>query len=156
PTFEGIPITVRSDAGFDLRLESLERRRDGIQLLSVRQDGETMHANLLVPVDKMVNLLSLVTSYEKEIDLRSGKPKNKNLIESIAEIRLTAVRSLWTDAAPFPANGSHWWEVWLRGPASVSTDDNTWGRFRALAGDLKIETSSRHVRFPERIVTLMS
>src|SRR6266581_3409071 len=46
---DGVPITLRSDPGYELPVESLERRREGIELLSVRTDAAGVtSANLFV------------------------------------------------------------------------------------------------------------
>src|SRR5690349_11209084 len=52
---DGISITLRSDPNYELRLESLDRVRDGMELLSVRRVGDAMEANLFVAVDKVSN-----------------------------------------------------------------------------------------------------
>jgi hypothetical protein len=149
----GIPMTLRSDAGYDLKLESLDRQRSGIQLLSVRQDGSVMEATLLVQKDKLKNLLSLINRYEKELDPRSGQPKNRALIESITEIRLTAVGSLWTDTSPFPSNGLVWWETWLH--TTPGNEEEDWAAFVATVDHLHLAHASNFIKFPERLVTLM-
>jgi hypothetical protein len=153
---DGVPITLRSDPGHELAVESLERRREGIELLSVRRDaaGITI-ANLFVRRDKIINLLRLVQRYEREDDARSGRPKNQKLIESIASIRLLAVEDLWQDdPALYPSsNQSIWWEVWVRRGQEEAVV--AFERFRSIANAIQVSISTRFIQFPERIVTLV-
>src|SRR6185369_15940498 len=90
---------------YELPLDSLDRSREGIELLNVRVvDGVTVAA-LFVPRDKIVNLLRMIERYETENVTRTltdgtkvlAGPKNQNLIESISSIRLLAVEDLWQD-----------------------------------------------------------
>ncbi|MFA7242972.1 MAG: S8 family peptidase [Sulfuricellaceae bacterium] len=155
-TLDGVPITIRSDPGYKLPLESLERRREGIELLSARTDasGVTV-ANLFVQSDKIVNLLRIIQRYEEENDRQSGKPKNQNLVESIASIQLLAMQDLWQDDPalyPPPAQPI-WWEVWIRrGDEEPAV---TFERLRSVAQIIEATVSTRFVQFPERVVTLV-
>ncbi len=155
-TLDGVPITLQSDAGFDLPIESLERRREGIELLAVKRDAAGVTtANLFVRSDKVINLLRMFERYEKEIDSRSGKPKNKRLVESIASIRLLAVEDLWQDDPQlYPqANQAIWWEVWAR--RGDEEHGIAYERLRSVAQAAQLNVSTRYVHFPERIVTLV-
>src|SRR5262245_50861948 len=50
---KGIVLDFRSDPGFKLKLESLEARRQGIELRSTRTDEHgVMHATVFVPEGK--------------------------------------------------------------------------------------------------------
>src|SRR5688500_14039568 len=46
---DGDVIAVRSDQGFELKLDSLERRQSGIELLSVKFEGQVTVAKVFVP-----------------------------------------------------------------------------------------------------------
>lgn len=144
-------LAIRSDENFELKLDSIERRRSGIELVSVgRQEGVTV-ANVFVPRGKHVILLRLIAAYETE-RTEKGAPKNQKLVESIASIRLAAVRDLWQDkAALFPAgNEPIWWEVWLRAGTDAA---DVHERFRNAAARLDFRVSPEYVPFPERVVT---
>jgi hypothetical protein len=150
---EGTVLTVRSEEHFDLKLDSLERLRSGIELLSVSREHGVTVAKVFVPRGKFVLLLRIIEAYRTKLS-GSGRPRNSELVESIASIRLAAVRDFWQDTVPFPAAAEQlWWEVWLRAtggaePAEVRQ------RFAEPAHRLGMRTSDEFVAFPERVVTL--
>jgi len=153
PEGEGAVISIRSEHNFELKIDSLERRSSGIELLSVKiEDGVTV-ANVFVPRGKIVRLLHIVDAYEKKVSLPSGQPRNRELIESIASIRLAALHDLWQDLLPFPPpDETLWWEVWLR--ASAGEEPAEVHRvFAALARERGMRVSDQLVAFPERVVT---
>lgn len=154
PEGQGEVVAIRSEPNFELKLESLERHRSGIDLLSVRtEDGVTV-AKVFVPSEKFVLLLRLIEAYETKTTAAKGVPRNKELIESIASIRLAAVRDFWQDTVPFPEQDqSLWWEVWLRAGGDESVDVHA--AFRTAATQRELRVSQQFVRFPERVVTLV-
>lgn len=146
----GEVIAVRSDRDFELKADSLERRTSGIELLSVKQEEGVTVAKVFVPRGKHVRLLSLIDAYAAEQG-RGGRPKNRQLVESIASIKLAAIRDFWQDAIPLPpAERSIWWEVWLR--AGQEDADVTHRRFAEMARRQELRVSDQFVRFPERVV----
>lgn len=160
---DGVPITLRSDEGFELPLESLDRPREGIELLSVKEVAGVTVAALFVPRDKIVNLLRKIDQYEKENSTRTLKdgtkrvtPKNQNLVESIASIRLLAVEDLWQDdPGLYPAVDQQvWWEVWARRGAHEDPGA-AYERLRKIAHEAGVTSSQRFVYFPERVVGLI-
>jgi hypothetical protein len=149
---DGAVLAIRSNRGFELKLDSLERRRSGIELLSVSLENGVTIAKVFVPRGKYVVLLGLIESYRSK-NSAAGKPRNQELVESIASIRLAAVRDFWEDTPDlFPRlRESIWWEVWLRnGREELSVGH---ARFSALARDLGLRVSDRSIGFPERTVT---
>lgn len=150
----GEVVVIRSEENFELRLDSLERRTSGIELLSVStRDGVTA-AQVFVPRGKFVLLLRIIEAYQTRVSARSGQPRNRLLVESIASIRLAAVRDFWQDTLPFPDNGEQiWWEVWLRATDGTPPAD-VHGRFVDMAERLGIRVSEQFVAFPERVVAL--
>jgi hypothetical protein len=121
---EGFLLQVASDSGFELALESLDRRMDGIALVNVRTETiwdeartETQRqvAVLFVPWGKLPRLAGLIKKYQEE-DTRYHKPKNQKLIESIGEIRRATLEALWTDDKELLPDSEEeaWWEIWLR------------------------------------------
>lgn len=154
PIGHGEVIAIRSEQGFGLKLDSLERRRSGIELLSVRNEDGVTVAKLFVPRGKFVLLLRLIEAYETKTTATKGAPRNKELIESIASIRLAAVRDFWQDEIAFPeADQSLWWEVWLRAEAQDPPGERH-ADFRQIAGQRGLRVSGQFVLFPERVVTL--
>jgi hypothetical protein len=154
PEADGDVISIRSDQDFDLKFDSLERHRSGIELLSVKvEDGVTI-AKVYVPRGRFVLLLRLIDAYETKITERSGLPRNRELIESIASIRLAALRDFWQDSIPFPDAGETlWWETWLR-LTDPDAPEDVHARFAALARQKGMRVSEQFVTFPERVVTL--
>lgn len=158
---DGVPITIRSDPGYELPLESLDRHREGIQLLSVKVVDGITTASLFVRRDKVLNLLRMIERYEKEDStrvLKSGEtkisPKNQKLIESIASVRRLVIADLWQDEqSPFPQDDQQvWWEVWAR--RSDEDPPAAYARLSAIVRAAGLTVSPRYVHFPERVVTL--
>ena len=92
---QGDVLSIRSEDGFELKIDSLERRQSGIELLSVKAEDGVMVAKVFVPSGKLIQLLGLIDAYQKKVSQRSGQPRNRELVESIASIRLAAVKDLW-------------------------------------------------------------
>lgn len=149
----GTVISVRSEVGFELKIDSLERVQSGIELLGVKTEESITIAKVFVPSGKFSRLLALVDAYEQKLT-KKGLPRNRELVESIASIRLAAVRDLWQDESVFPDSEQDiWWEVWLRAGPSASPDE-IHSRFSDLATAGGMTVSQRFVAFPERVVTL--
>ncbi len=152
-TERGIYLELQSNPDFELALERLDRRRDGIELVVVQRRNDIMYATLFVAPGKLTNLEKLVTAYIAK-DARSGKPKNRKLVESIAELRAATLESFWTDAPellPQERETSVWWEVWLRaeGDAAAILKD-----FRTHARGIGLVVRDELLQFPERTVAL--
>jgi hypothetical protein len=62
---EGDVIAVRSDPGFELKLDSLERLQSGIELLSVKVEDDVTVAKVFVPRGKYVKLLAIIDDLER-------------------------------------------------------------------------------------------
>jgi hypothetical protein len=61
---EGLVLTFRSDPEYDLKLESLELRRHGIELLSVASDDQgAMVAKVFVPEGELIRFIRRVEAY---------------------------------------------------------------------------------------------
>ncbi len=150
----GYPFAIRSETGFGLRLESLDRRRDGMELLSARVEDKTQVATVFVRRDRLVAFIRLIEQYRDQ-DTRTGKPRNQKLIESIADVRLVAVRDLWQDshALPFPGpDEAIWWEVWIR--IAGIAPQTAFSHFAELARESQMQIDEHYVTFPERLVLL--
>jgi len=157
----GFPLDFCSDPGFKLKLESLDFRPSGIELLNSRVDKDNvMHATVFVPEGKVGIFVRKFESYIDEnkgpTNKRTGerKPQNKDLVESISDVLLAVLeQSFWTDAGEFPSRRDEprWWEVWLR---EATNPHDVGDRFRAGAEAAGIEVGPREIRFPERRVLL--
>ncbi|WKZ33532.1 MAG: S8 family peptidase [Thermodesulfobacteriota bacterium] len=155
PTRTGIYLEFRSDPGIDLVTKSLEDRKQGIRLLSVAdrqiegEDEPATFATVFVPANKQGHFLRKVEKYQNE-QTRKGKPKNRPLIDSIADIRLAILSSFWQDTAAMPDEEAAWCEAWIRVEAGQAMDAE--GRFRGLLREFDIEASEGALEFPERTV----
>ncbi len=157
-----VPIVVRSDPGFKLFLDSLDNKTIGSEIINFRyeEDG-SQRATVHIPKDKVAKFAKKFEDYAHKQSPRSTNPQNRNLAESINEIRLAMLRDgdYWTDSGPPPnADEIFWWEVWLRDEGEVRLAD---GRalavevvFREEARSLGIRVSNQQVRFPEYVVVL--
>lgn len=66
---EGMVLTFTSDPNYKLRLESLERRRAGIQILSVSMKDGRQVAKVFVPHGQIAEFLNLLTEYATTVFL---------------------------------------------------------------------------------------
>lgn len=153
---KGFYLEFESPPGFDLKFESLEDARSGLELMFVRRVGKRQLATVYVPEGKITFFIKRIEEYLTKNTKPSqaapeGNPKNRLLVESIAEIRVAVAESFWTDdVSALPERDAVvWWEVWLRGEG-----DSALQRFRAYAKAMKLEVSERHLSFPDRTVVL--
>lgn len=154
----GIYISFESEPTFDLKFESLEFQRGGIELCSIKQVGEQSVATVFVPEGKLAHFLNKISQYrDEETTPRSpgkpAKPRNKDLVESISAIKLAALRQLWTDEPKLFPEGdeSIWWEVWLRHSRQVDYE----GFLRQHAARLEMTVSEEAIHFLDRTVLLV-
>lgn len=154
---DGIYLEFKSKAGFDLVTKSLEDIRQGVRLLNIRKVGEGENevtiATVYVPKGKEQHFLKKIRAFATEIDSRSNKPKNQKLVNSIEEISLAVLESLWTDPTNFiPSTEKVWCEVWLR----IDEEDTaSLTDFKTQLTNLGIEHKSSFLSFPERQIILL-
>ena len=155
---DGTYLEFKSRAGFDLITKSLEDVRQGVRLLNVRQIGENENEEILctvyVPSGKENFFLQKITDYADGNKLTvGGNPKNKNLINSIDDIKIAFVESLWTDPIELlPNEIPLWCEIWLRhnNEDSQTIIEN----FLSLLSASAIEYKTNVLNFPERSVLI--
>jgi hypothetical protein len=152
----GIFLEFEAPPGVDLKLESLESKRSGIQLVGVTLEPSAPNeppvekATVFIPEGKLAHFLSRFEAYATE-QTEGGHRKNRDLVDRIAVVRLATIRELWTDErARFPANDeSIWWEVWLR-----RDDGHEVERLEVFAGEAQIQVGARRLAFDDRVVCL--
>ena len=156
----GTYVTFESDPGDVLDVDRLEDRRVGLRVLAVKEEtsgeGEPrVSAAVFVPEGKLDRLVQKVERYRTE-DTESGKPKNRALVESVADVGLSDVSDLWTEwGTPFPDHDDEiWWEAWLRADEDGEAEEVV-AEFRAQAEAAGLAVSDREIVFPERIVLLI-
>ncbi|MDQ3262072.1 MAG: S8 family peptidase [Myxococcota bacterium] len=160
----GLYVQFDSQPGFELQLDSLESKRQGIELVAVTTSAELQRATVFIPRGKVKHFVSRFEDYAaKKTD--GGQPKHKPLVESMTGLRLATLKALWTDdPKKYPKAGEAiWFEVWLR-----KHDGGEVGRLEEFAtkmneqlGDelaapeMEIRVGSRRLEFDDRIVTLL-
>lgn len=158
-TASGSYLEFESFPELELALGSLENRslKEPAEVCAVRaiQRGEEVVqlATVYMPDRAIDSFTGKLQSYVDE-ETPTGKPKNRNLVDRIAEIRMATVESLWTEeSVPFPEPSEvRWWEVWLR--RDVDNDDAELERFTTLCERANIEVGPRRLAFPDRTVVL--
>ena len=148
----GMTLTFRSESDYELRFESLDVRRSGIELLSVQEKDKCTYASVYVPEGKLKYFINKIEKYGSE-ETKTGRPKNKKLVESISAIRKAKLDYLWTDDYElFPKEGeSIWWEVWLR---AGENKNKILDSFLENAPKVGLRLIDDIISFPDRTVTL--
>lgn len=148
----GVRLEFESQDGFDLKIESLESREAGIELLNVRKVGQTTFATVQVPEGRLAYFIKRIEDYiSKKTSGEKPQPKNRALVAGIENVRLAALDALWTDdPGLLPGNDEMvWWEVWLRqNPDSGDAEEV----LKQAAKAFKLELSTERLVFPEHVV----
>jgi Subtilase family len=161
PFQNGHYAEIKSEPKFPLNLKSIEA--DGRELVAVKTVDNTEIATVFLNATKLTKLEEKIKKYQTEDSVRlkkdgteSRNAKNKTLVESISEINLASIRSLWTDNISFPnENELIRWEVWLRVGENDAERERILEFFRNAAESARIQTSSKEIRFPESTVVLV-
>lgn len=153
----GLYVQFESRPGVELKLEPLENRTKGIEVVAVRSgastDGETavQLATVFVPDGAVTHFLARFEEYANQTT-KSGKPKHRELVDRIGALRRATLRALWTDEnTEFPPPDSIcWWEVWVR-----RQDNRELERLMEFAALAKLTVGPRRLVFEDRIVVLV-
>ncbi len=152
----GITVEFESPPGFDLKLQSLENKQKGIELLNVRyvstDAGDPVQlATVFIPDGALKHFFDRFQQYAEETT-QKGKPRHKDLVDRIATLRKASLRALWTDTDDvFPAEDEvSWWEVWLR-----RHDGAELTRLMNFAEQKGLNVGERRLAFDDRIVVLV-
>lgn len=127
-----------------------------IELLSLHVDENITSANVFIPDGKIAHFENYLHDYLADRRRSDNAPlDHKALINTLSAIRISTVRSLWTDEPnllPDDHNEEFWWEVWLpvRGNRAAVLAD-----FQTVAATCQCRASEHAVPFPERTVTWM-
>lgn len=150
-TEPGIYVLFESHKGLDLKLDSLENKPQGIELMAVTEEADIQRAVLFVPEGGIKHFIQRFEDYASK-DTDKGEPRHRELVERIASLRLATLRALWTDdPSAYPEPGQAiWWEVWLR-----RHDGRELARFNEFAVLTQMQISDRRLEFDDRIVTLV-
>src|SRR5439155_14324032 len=115
------------------------------------EEDRVQFATVYVPGGRLGYFLDRLDQYATQ-ETRTGKPKNANMVERIAALRLATIRELWTDereAFPEP-HVSTWWEVWLR-----RSDGNEVERLENFAESARVVVGERRLVFDSRVIVLV-
>ena len=144
-----IVIEVRPPGAVDY--QKLEWRRDGIEVLSVANAGDSDIVAIHVPQGRLAAFEKRVRDYLTE-QTESGKPANAALVNAIDNFRKAAFDELWTDESqpPLAPGKVGWCQLWLRQTGeSVSQIRDL---FAQRAARFQIEVDPGFVTFPGRVV----
>ncbi|GAB4045839.1 S8 family peptidase [Spirosoma litoris] len=159
PTKNGAYLEFSSQAGKELVTKSLEDIRSGVRLLNVKytdDQAKTVIATVFIPKGKESILLKKIVDYQ-ESETKSGNPKNQNLVNSIEDIKIALVESLWTDSLKYlPKNNKSWCEIWLRTEVNSEeqSEENVVNNFRSILEQNQIQYKQNIISFPERVILL--
>lgn len=174
---QGIYVEFQINQDQKKALEKLENSPKKIELVAVRESEDKSKFDnlpiklwlLLLKIDCLTAILVIpkpflsatvfipekakdffserIKSYRDE-DTKKGRPKNEALVACLENIKLSTVRTIFTDDIDlFPEeNQTVWWEVWLRKDCK---DD-----FLSVAEKLEISTQEHTITFPDREVLL--
>lgn len=131
-----------------LKLDSLEDRRAGTELLSFRMTHEDQGvASVFVPDGQLDVYERKIEEYRAK-DTPKGHPKHEPLVNSIDAIKRARLEDLWTDPIELnPPTGTAqvWWEVWTREDVGEES-------FRAQAKKAGLHLKDQVLSFPGRLV----
>ena len=153
----GLYLEFESPPAVELKLESLEDRRRGIEIVAVRRvriaPGEptVQLATVFVPDGALKHFFDRFQQYAEE-RTQKGEPRHKDMVDRIAALRKATLRALWTDATEAYPNDAEtiWWEVWLR-----RHDGNELERLLEFGGQAGLDVGERRLGFDDRIVILV-
>lgn len=147
----GIYVEIIGEQGVKLPLASLDNR--DYKLCSCKIENNREVAVVFVPERRRESFHRKITQYLNE-ETRSKKPKNRPLVDSIADIRLAALKDFWTDdESLFPPdeNEIFWWEVWIK----VKQDFNLLAFMQSLAHRLQVKIGNTSSKFFDSAVFLI-
>lgn len=160
-TIDGIYLQFVGMTDFDLKTSSLEDSRYGIKLLNVKEtfneeNKKTCSATVYVPADKTHIFLNKINKY-LDPNLEEGKkPKNKDLIESIQDIKSAYLDAFVTTPNTIITKEKQWYEVWLSfGSGVVINNDDYKYELIEFARQNNLEVLDEFLTFTERCVCLL-
>lgn len=110
----GLYVLFESPPNVELKLESLEHRGKGIELVAVQEFGDppVQLATVFIPEGELKYFFGRFEQYATKQTLK-GEPRHKDVIDRIAALRRATLRALWTDSLQeYPAQDEIiWWEV---------------------------------------------
>ena len=167
PRRHGLYFDFVSSKGYEIAANSLENHRLGITIANVAKvnsdGGSLQRVTMFVPEDQREDFERKIVDYAEKETKKKGVPKNKNLIESIDDLKVSSVESLWRDdeeLMPRPNGEAVWCEVWLVEPEgmllrNVEGESLAVVAFKQAAEEDGILVKEKTLRFPKRSVCLV-
>lgn len=161
PSRDGIYLEFSGAPGFELVTQSIESRREGIKLLNIREElvGEDIQTKttVYIPEGKENCFLKKIREYSDFTKhTKSGKPKHAPLVNSIEDVSIAFIESLWTDPIELmPNNETRWCEVWLRIDSKIDFGSQI-SEFTAVLDGLEIQYRNNILEFVECAVVLLN
>jgi len=150
---DGICLEFSGKKAHELILKSLENMSCGIRLRNVKTDTENdiTHATVFIPKGKESFFIKRIEKYAETASI--GKPRYKDFINSIEEVKLAVVESFWIGKTEdMPNEIPVWCEVWIQTDNDEEYMENI---FYAICKESQIPVSTKSIKFPERIVKLI-
>lgn len=157
-------IEFEGEPGSPLKAESLDSPSNGVQLLNVRTvliqrpDGTEIQkefATVRIAPGQLQYLASKVETYRDQ-DTPKGDPKNRELVDPIAEIRWATLEAFWNEDVPIPTGDSVVsWEAWIHTGLSGDERERVLIAFRSEAARIGIEIGPRLIALPETTVVFL-
>lgn len=151
----GTYLEFKSQQGFNLATKSLEDIRQGVRLLNIRERDNETFCTVFIPAGKENLFLDKINQYADDTkNTKTGNPKNKNLVNSIEDVQLALLESLWTDPLDLiPDITPRWCEIWLRHENNDAQAVIT--SFIEILVENEIEYKPNYILFPERAIILV-
>jgi hypothetical protein len=150
---DGVCLEISGLKGNALLFNSLEDMRVGSRLRNVRVDPENgvVQATVFIPKGKETFFIKKLDAYADTAT--QEKPKNRDLVNSIEEIKLAVVESFWIGKKEdMPKDTSLWCEVWIQFDEDKEIIEKI---FSDTCTELQIPISEKSIEFPERLVKLI-
>ena len=167
PTRDGTYLSFKSQANHDLitkSLESLQGKDESkwIRLLNIQTniddiDNEISIATVYIPRGKESYFIEKIRKYQVENN-KNGEPRNASLVNSIEDVSISLLESLWTDKIQLlPDGNSKWCEVWLNVNAREHREQEQILSFKQTLSSIQIDCKDNNcIIFPERAVMLIN
>jgi hypothetical protein len=159
-TREGTYLSFTSAADHDLVTKSLENIKKGIRLLNVKEEiinenQKQVKATVYIPNGMEGFFIRKIVKYQQE-NLKSGKPKNAPLVNSIEDVSMALLEGLWTDKPQLiPTENQKWCEVWLNVNTKENKEKEQIEQFLKTLENIGIAYKRNAIIFPERAVLLI-
>lgn len=157
-------IEFEGEPGSPLKAEALDSPSNGVQLVNVRTvlvrqpDGTEIQkefATVQIAPGRLQYLASKVKAYRDQ-DTPKGEPKNRALVDPIAEIRWATLQAFWNEDIPIPTGNSVVsWEAWLHTGLNGDEREAILTAFRAEVVRLGIEIGQQVITLPETTVVFI-